>query len=183
MIFLIDFPGFGTENFYEKDIYQKVMTICNSFLFIVKNLKINEKINAKVLNNLFYKTMNQTNIFSSNNYLESCLFIVNNEKEQTTTENDLELGKKQIKEMIQIQTAKEKDKEKEKEKDKDKENIKLCFFNAHYYSLYNNYYNYFYDLNKLFKDEYKNFQNDNSIFSIIIILEIIMFLNVLKIIY
>jgi hypothetical protein len=151
MIFLIDFPGFGTENFYEKDIYQKVMTICNSFLFIVKNLKINEKINAIVLNNLFYTTMNQTNSISSSKFIGSCFFIVNNEKNQTTTENDLEIGKKQIKEIIKSQ----------REKEKEKENIKLSFFNAQYYSLYNNYYNYFFDLNKLFKEEYKNFQDDN----------------------
>ena len=147
LVFLIDFPGFGTENFFEKDIYRKVMTICNSFLFIVKNLKINENSNAIVLNNLFYTIMNQTNSISSSKFIESCFFIVNNEKNQTTTENDLEIGKKQIKEIIKSQ--------------REKENIKLSFFNAQYYSLYNNYYNYFFDLNKLFKEEYKNFQDDN----------------------
>ena len=148
MIYLIDFPGFGTENFFEKKIYKNVMTICNSFFFIVKNLKINENSNALILNNLFSKTMDQTNIISSNKFLKSCFFIVNNEKEQTTKEYDLELGKKQIQEIIKNET--------------EKEDIKLCFFNAEYYSNFNNYYNYFFDLNNLFKNEYKNFQEYNN---------------------
>jgi hypothetical protein len=36
MIYLIDFPGFGTENFFEKKIYKNVMTICNSFFLLLK---------------------------------------------------------------------------------------------------------------------------------------------------
>jgi hypothetical protein len=148
MIYLIDFPGFGTENFFENNIYKNVMTICNSFFFIVKNLKISEKNNALILNNLFFKTMDQTNIISSNKFLKSCFFIVNNEKEQATEEYDLELGKKQIQEIIKNEI--------------EKKDIKLCFFNAEYYSNFNNYYNYFFDLNNLFKNEYKNFQEYNN---------------------
>ena len=148
MIYLIDFPGFGTENFFENNIYKNVMTICNSFFFIVKNLKINENNNALILNNLFFKTMDQTNIISTNKFIKSCFFIVNNQKEQTTSNNDLELGKRQIQEIIKNEIK--------------KENINLSFFNAEFYSHFNNYYNYFFFLFNLFKKEYKNFQEYNS---------------------
>ena len=148
MIYLIDFPGFGTKNFFEKIIYKNVMTICNSFFFIVKNLKINESNNALILRNLFLKTMDQTNILSSNNFIKSCFFIVNNEKDQTKTSIDLELGKKQIQGIIKGEI--------------EKENINLSFFNAEFYAKFNNYYNYFFDLNNLFKNEYKNFQEYNN---------------------
>ena len=147
MIYLIDFPGFGTGNFFEKDIYKNVMTMCNSFVFVVKNLKINEKNNSIILNNLFYKTKDQANIFSLKDFLNSCLFIINNDKEQTTTDNDLDLGKIQIQEVIKNEIG--------------KENIKLRFFNAEIYSNYTSYYNYFFDLNNLFKNEYKKFQDYN----------------------
>ena len=100
------------------------MTICNSFFFIVKNLKINENNNALILNNLFFKTMDQTNIISTNKFIKSCFFIVNNQKEQTTSNNDLELGKRQIQEIIKNEIK--------------KENINLSFFNAEFYSHFNN---------------------------------------------
>ena len=148
MIYLIDFPGFGTGNFFENNIYKNIMTICNSFFFIVKNLRIKESNNALILNNLFLKTMDQTNIISSNKFIKSCFFIVNNEKEQTTSDIDLESGKRQIQGIIKNEI--------------EKENINLSFFNAEFYSHFNNYYNYFFDIDFLFKKEYKNFQEYNS---------------------
>ena len=37
MIYLIDFPGYGTGNVFETEIYQKVISICNAFIFVVRN--------------------------------------------------------------------------------------------------------------------------------------------------
>lgn len=54
MIFLIDFPGFGTENIFEKkEIYNKVMSICNSFIFVVRNSVIKENSSQIKLKSIF----------------------------------------------------------------------------------------------------------------------------------
>ena len=47
MIYLIDFPGYRTENVFEKEIYIKVMSICSSFILAVRNTVIKEKIQGK----------------------------------------------------------------------------------------------------------------------------------------
>ena len=47
MIYLIDFPGYGIGNFFEKGICNKVISICN----LLKNRKIlkSEKIVVKTV--------------------------------------------------------------------------------------------------------------------------------------
>ncbi len=53
-IYFIDFPGFGTNNIFEKNnIYNQVMTICNSFFFIVKNSTIKDNNCKEVLSSLY----------------------------------------------------------------------------------------------------------------------------------
>lgn len=47
LIYLIDFPGYRTENVFEKEIYIKVMSICSSFMLAVRNTVIKEKIQGK----------------------------------------------------------------------------------------------------------------------------------------
>ena len=48
MIYLIDFPGYGTNNkFIKNKIYQKFLSICNSFIFVVRNSVIKENSTKK----------------------------------------------------------------------------------------------------------------------------------------
>ena len=54
MIYLIDFPGFGTGNIFEKNnIYNKVMSICHSFIFVVRNSVIKENSCQRKLKEIF----------------------------------------------------------------------------------------------------------------------------------
>ncbi len=42
MIYLIDLPGYGTRNIFETQIYKKIISICNAFIFVVRNSVIKE---------------------------------------------------------------------------------------------------------------------------------------------
>ena len=54
IIYLIDFPGFGTGNIFEKKkIYDKVMSICNSFIFVVRNSVIKDNTCQNRLKQIF----------------------------------------------------------------------------------------------------------------------------------
>ena len=143
MIYLIDFPGFGTgeNNIFDKnEIYKKTMNICSSFIFVVRNSIIKENDNERMLNEIFTNAKEQKNILASR-FIKSCLFILNNDNSQNTGEKDLEKARDEIKGLLGIK----------------KEEIKLCFFNPHCYSNYNNNYNYFFKLDETFKNEYNNF--------------------------
>ena len=50
-LYLIDLPGFGTENIFEKNIYIKLMSIFNSFIFTLRNSIIKDD-NKNVLSSL-----------------------------------------------------------------------------------------------------------------------------------
>jgi hypothetical protein len=55
-IFLIDFPGFGTGNIFEKkNIYNKVLSICHLFVFVVRNSVIKENSFKSKLKDIFDK--------------------------------------------------------------------------------------------------------------------------------
>ena len=144
MIYLIDFPGFGTgkDNIFDKkEIYQKTMNICNSFIFVVKNSIIKEKENQRILNEIFINAKEQKEQLS-NLFIKSCLFILNNDETQSTGREDIEIAKKEISDIIPGIK---------------KEDIKLCFFNAKSYSNYCEIYKYFFNLNKTFETEHSNF--------------------------
>ena len=149
MIYLIDFPGFGTRNFFEKEIYNKVMSICNSFIFVVRNTVIKENTSKQMFKRIFEQAKNQKQIFMSK-FLKSCLFVFNNDREQSTTQEDLDLVKKDIRYLVNNNDS--------ANNIIDENDIKACFFNAKYYSNYCSNYNYFYELKELFDKEYKNYQ-------------------------
>jgi hypothetical protein len=149
MIYLIDFPGFGTGNVFEKEIYNKVMSICNSFIFVVRNTVIKENTNKLMFKQIFEQAKNNKKVFISK-FLKSCLFVFNNDKDQTTTQEDLDKVRNDIKYLLNHN-----DKDNDIIEDDD---IKACFFNAKYYSNYCFNYNYFYNLKELFDMEYKNYQ-------------------------
>jgi hypothetical protein len=144
MIYLIDLPGFGTENIFEKEIYLKLMTICDSFIFTVRNSAIQQNNQKAILDKIFAQAKTEKKILSSY-FMKLSLFIFNNDANQTTTEEDIEKAKKEIYNLIGI-----------------KNNINLCFFNALLYSLYNNNYNYYYNLENTLEKEYKNYLKNKS---------------------
>ena len=156
MIYLIDLPGFGTNKKFEKKIFPKLMSICNCFVFVVKNAIIKENEQQKILNSIFEQAKKQKNILTST-LIKSSLFIFNNfenKEEQTLNNKDIKQAKKDI--MTVIKNYKEEDKENE---------IKLSFFNAKFYSIYYNNYNYFYNIKNTIMSEYKKYlKNKNNIF-------------------
>ena len=145
MIYLIDLPGFGTKNFFENNIYLKLMNICNTFVFTVKNSCIREKNSNSILYKIFEQVKKEKKL-SISSFIKSCLFIFNNDNDQNTSEYDINLGKDDIVKLIP---------------GIDKENINLCFFNAKYYNNYLNNYNYFYNLKETIFKEYKNYKDYN----------------------
>ena len=57
-ICFIDFPGFGTDiKFEAENIYKKVMSICNSFMFVVRNSTIKEEKTIQNLNLVIYNIL------------------------------------------------------------------------------------------------------------------------------
>ena len=149
MIYLIDFPGFGTGNTFEKQLYPKVMSICNSFIFVVRNSVIKEVKNKEILENIFTQARNQRNKLSSG-FIQNCLFVLNNDNSQTTNKEDIENAKKDIREILNLN---------------EKNEVNAVFFNAKYYNHYLDYFNYFFKIKKTFNDEYHKFRNyKNNIF-------------------
>ena len=148
MIYLIDLPGFGTENVFEKEIYNKVLSICNSFIFVVRNSVIKDKTNQQMVKRIFEQAKNQKKVFISK-FLKSCLFIFNNDKDQSTTQEDLDIARKDIRYLLNNN-----DSNNDVLEDDD---IKACFFNAKYYFNYCSNYNYFFNINELFEMEHKNY--------------------------
>jgi hypothetical protein len=64
-IYLIDFPGFGTKNKFENEIYKKVMGISNSFIFTIKNSIIKDNNNQIILNTIFNEAKYQKKVLPS----------------------------------------------------------------------------------------------------------------------
>ena len=143
-IYLIDLPGFGTENIFEKAINLKLMSICNSFIFTVRNSVIKENNQKLILNEIFQKIKEEKKIFSSS-FMKSCLFVLNNDENQTTTKEDLQKARNDISELTKV-----------------KDNINLCFYNAKRYLIYCNNYNYYYNLENTLANEYKEYLKINN---------------------
>ena len=146
MIYLIDFPGYGTGNVFEKEIYNKTMSICNSFIFVVRNSVIKENSAKIVLDSIFNQAKEQKNKLTSQ-FIKSCLFILNNDQSQSTTKDDLERAKGDMQSII---------------KGINSDDINLCFFNAKYYLNYRDNFNYFSNIKELIDDEFKNYNEKKS---------------------
>ena len=160
MIYFIDFPGFGTggRNIFEnKNIYKKVMSICNSFIFVVRNSVIKENTCQSKLKEIFDLAKEGKKKFFSQ-FIKSCLFILNNDIDQSCNESDLNKVKSEIKYMLNFKKLENGNETEAIEENSD--DIKLCFFNAKYYDNYCCNYNYFYDLDNLFKNELNNYKKN-----------------------
>ena len=145
MIYLIDFPGFGTGNVFEKKLYKKVMSICNSFIFVVRNSVIKEQKNKELLEDIFTQARNQKNKLSSG-FIKNCLFVLNNDNSQTTTKEDIDNAKRDINELIKV----------------NENDINSIFFNAKFYGNYIDNFNYFFKIKNTFNDEYKKYHIYNN---------------------
>lgn len=77
-IYLLDFPGYGTGNLFETQTFSKVMSICDAFIFVVRNSIIKENANAKVLDQIFQQAMEQRGVLSSK-FIKQSIFIINYE--------------------------------------------------------------------------------------------------------
>ena len=151
MVYLIDFPGFGTGNIFErKNIYDKVMSICDSFIFVVRNNLIKENTAQRRLQLIFDQAQIQKKkLFLQ--FIKSCLFVLNNEKDLQTTEEDLNQAKTDINSILNNSID-------------SLDKINSCFFNAKYYENYCKIYNYFYNLEDSFNKEYEEYRNLKSSF-------------------
>ena len=141
IIYLIDFPGYGTENNLQKELYKKVMRICNSFIFIIKNSLIKVDTDQNFINELLDDIMKQKHKLLSG-IIQSCLFVINNEKSLQTTKNDLFNVIDDIKSII---------------KGINEKDINACFFNPIFYMNYLESFNYFYNITESIQDEYNNY--------------------------
>ena len=154
MIYLIDLPGFGTRNKFQKDIYQKLMKLSTCFIFTIKNGVIKDNNNAEILKNIFDQTKEQKKVFTSKLF-KSSLFILNNFSKQSTGDNNINQSKKQLLELIVGNND---------EKDEYEKYINLCFFHANLYKNYYTNYNYFYNIKFTVKSEFKNYLTNNKKF-------------------
>jgi len=145
MIYLIDFPGYGTNNkFFEKKICSKVLNMSKFFIFTLRNSIIKENNTKLVLEQLFNQVKNQKNLFKSG-LVKSCLFLLNNDNCQEITNEEYEKAQKEIIDMIFNCNI------------IDKNDLKLCFFNANYYCDYLKNYNYFFNIKNTFFFELDNY--------------------------
>ena len=153
MIYLIDFPGYGTKNkFMEKEICKKIMSISSAFFFTLRNSIIKENNTKLLVDSLFNQVKSEKKKLYSGIF-SSFFFILNNDSSQTINENDLERAKNDIKEII------------DDDDNINKEKIQFCFFNSKYYCDYCNELNYFYNLEETLDMEYNNYlRHKNNIF-------------------
>ena len=144
MIYLVDLPGYGTNNIFEKEIYNKLLSISSSFIFVVKNKLIKENYTQEIVQNIFEQAKKQKKI-SSSLFLKSCLFIFNIENEEKIKDEELTNAKVDIISIIN------------ELKNDDKDNINICFFKAKYYLNYCNHLDYFSNLEDSLMNDYKQF--------------------------
>ena len=150
MIYLIDFPGYGTSRkFMEQKKCENIIANSSSFILAIKNSIFKENSTKQILDSMF----NKAKILQSKKYsgiIKSCLFILNNNNSLTITENDSDAAKKNISEIIKVDETND---------------INLCFYNAKFYSQYYEYYNYCFKLRETLNIEYNRYlRNKNIIF-------------------
>ena len=144
MIYLVDLPGYGTNNIFEKEIYKKFLSISSSFIFVVKNRLIKENFTQEIVQNIFEQAKIQKKI-SSSLFIQSCLFIFNSENDEEIKNEELTNAKNDIISIIN------------ELKNDDKDNINICFFKAKYYLNYCNNLDYFSNIENSLMNDYKKF--------------------------
>ena len=148
-IFFIDFPGYGTKNIFENDIFPKIFELSNCFTFIVRDSRIYEIENQTILNKALEVIKQSHKKFTVNGFIKSCFFVCNIfDNTQTDKEKDIINAKKDIKELTNV---------------KNEEDINVCFIRAlkDLDSIKN--LNFFFNIEETIKEEYDKF-NDYKIF-------------------
>ena len=75
-----------------KKKYNKLMSICNLFIFVVRNSFIKENTTKRILDSIFTHAKEKKNKLTSQ-FIKSCLFVLNNDQNQATTQKNLEKQK------------------------------------------------------------------------------------------
>ena len=101
-ILLVDLPGSDTtqNQFNKKDekdrsVYEKLLSISSSFIYINKGRAINETNNQTILKKL-YTNIQDSSKLGNNDYLKACLFAINLFKKITEEEMNMENVKKDL---------------------------------------------------------------------------------------
>ena len=101
-ILLIDLPGSDTKdnkfNEVDKDersVYEKLLSISSSFIYINKGRAIRSQENQQILKNLYTKIQDSSNI-ANNDYLKACFFVINMFNKLTDNEMNLKSIKEDI---------------------------------------------------------------------------------------
>ena len=152
-IYLIDLPGFRAEDKFIKNLYVKLISLSNCFVFTVRNSSIKEKKNREILKAVLAEKLEQKTKFTSN-LLQSSLFILNNDSYPKTGLDDIKQAKKDIIDLIY--------EFKNSNYDEEIKNINLCCFNALLYTKYYSNYNYFFNLKDSIKSEFINYLNNSN---------------------
>ena len=160
-ILLVDLPGSDTKDNefnkigkHNRSVYEKLLSISSSFIYINKGRAITETANQTILKKL-YTNIQDTSKLGNNDYLKACLFIINLFTKVTEEELNLEKVKKDLSKIL-FDNA------------ENYENINSVFFNAKNFYDYLFFSTFLYDyencIDKFTKD-YKKI-NDSSFINI-----------------
>ena len=122
-ILLVDLPGSDTKDNefnkigkHNRSVYEKLLSISSSFIYINKGRAITETANQTILKKL-YTNIQDTSKLGNNDYLKACLFAINLFTKVTEEELNLEKIKKDLSKIL-FDNA------------ENYENINSVFFNA-----------------------------------------------------
>ena len=159
-ISFIDLPGGNTfrntfnENVGGLTIYEKLLNICSSFVFISHGSAI-KIVDNNIFGSAYYSIYNYSKIRNNNEYLKSCLFTVNMFEKLKEKEKNVQNLQKEISYFL-FQDEKYSNK------------INASFFDAKKYSEYLKYQKLFYNIEDLFLNlRLKYSEQFNWFFSII----------------
>ena len=154
-ILLIDLPGSDTsENKFnehdktERTVYEKLLDISSSFVFVNKDRTITDLDNKNILNNT-YKTINDNSSLGQD-YLKNCLFLINMFNKLTENEKNIQKIKTDLSNII-FNTPEQRNNE------SNLKNINVCLFNAKKYIEFLNEKEKISNIKNLFNEFKKNF--------------------------
>jgi len=162
-IYLIDLPGCDTSDNpfnelmtdVERSLYEKLLNISSSFVFINKGRAITQESNQKIIKNLYKDIKDNSSLGCE--YLKNCLFCVNMFGSLTEEEKEISKMKRDYSLMIF---------ENNEEQENNSKYLNVSLFNAQSYSEYlkisnelNNKELLMCQFKENYKNKKKNFQN------------------------
>lgn len=137
-IYLFDFPGLENSNELEKFISKSMLNIFNLFIFIFRRSLINDPNKQIYWEYIFKNSINEKGILQRG-FINSCLFILNNDDKNEIEDN---YAFDEIKKILLI------DKEKY---------VNILSFNAEYYKTYIKYHNFFFNIKDTIKNLFREY--------------------------